>query len=409
MNNLIINIIITIFPILIYFIHSCLKQVNKEDNNMMLNISLITSLYLYIKLVNPINISSLLMCDISILISYLEDKKNIATLLSITIILFIYLNIKNLLIIYIIKYILLYVLYIISKKIKSNKSNLLAAQIIIISFITGLITFYYIKSNLITLIISILYISLIIIIILLLVNLFELSKKITNLYKTEKELIKEKQLKNSLFKITHEVKNPIAVCKGYLEMINTEKNEQLKKYIPIIKEELNRSLNIMNDFMEFNKIKINKEIIDINYLIEEVEDEIRIITSKKNININTHVLQEETYINADYSRLKQVLANILKNSIESINDKGEISIITHILKSMYYIEIKDTGCGMNEETLKHVKEMFYTTKKQGNGLGIALSNEIIEAHGGTLEYTSKENKGTTAIIKLPLDRNTIKA
>ena len=132
MNNLIINIIITIFPILIYFIHSCLKQVNKEDNNMMLNISLITSLYLYIKLVNPINISSLLMCDISILISYLKKKKNIATLLSITIILFIYLNIKNLLIIYIIKYILLYVLYIISKKIKSNKSNLLAAQIIII-------------------------------------------------------------------------------------------------------------------------------------------------------------------------------------------------------------------------------------------------------------------------------------
>ena len=66
------------------------------------------------------------------------------------------------------------------------------------------------------------------------------------------------------------------------------------------------------------------------------------------------------------------------------------------------VTISDNGIGMDSEEIKNVKEMFYTTKKNGTGLGIALSNEIIVAHGGELEYESVKNKGTKCIVKLPL-------
>ena len=92
-------------------------------------------------------------------------------------------------------------------------------------------------------------------------------------------LKKDKEIKNALFKLTHEIKNPLAVCKGYLDMINLEKKEKSEKYIRIMKQEINRSLNIMSDFVEYNKIKIKKEPLDLNMLLEDIYDSFKIIAS----------------------------------------------------------------------------------------------------------------------------------
>ena len=232
--------------------------------------------------------------------------------------------------------------------------------------------------------------------------LFNLADNITSLYLSLSELEKDKQLKNSLFKITHEVKNPIAVCKGYLDMIDIKNENQLKRYIPIIKQEIERSLNIMSDFMEFSKIKIDKEILDINVLLEDIVEELSLIVNTKNIKLTSRITQDEIFVNGDYNRLKQVFINIIKNSIESITDKGIIEINTHILKDKYYIEITDNGCGMDEYTLSKIKELFFTTKVKGSGLGVSLSNEIIKAHNGTIDYTSKPGKGTKVVVKIPI-------
>ena len=159
----------------------------------------------------------------------------------------------------------------------------------------------------------------------------------------------------------------------------------------------------MGDFMEFSKIKIEKDIIDINILLEEITEELKIISKSKNIKINIKITQDETYIYGDYERLKQVFVNLIKNSIESITKQGNINIITHILKNNYYIEITDNGCGMDEYTLKKIKEMFFTTKIGGTGLGVSLSNEIIKAHNGSIDYLSQKGKGTKVIVKLPIN------
>ena len=101
-------------------------------------------------------------------------------------------------------------------------------------------------------------------------------------------------------------------------------------------------------------------------------------------------------------RLKQVFVNIIKNSVESIEKNGIIDIEVKVSDLEVMVIISDNGVGMDESELANIKEMFYSTKKNGTGLGVALSNEIILAHNGKLNYSSKKNKGTVCSVSLPI-------
>ena len=83
-----------------------------------------------------------------------------------------------------------------------------------------------------------------------------------NINTAMKELEKEKVLRTSLFKLTHEIKNPLAVCKGYLDMLDLNNQEKVDKYIPIVKGEIERTLTLMDDYLDYTKVKINKEEVD---------------------------------------------------------------------------------------------------------------------------------------------------
>ena len=232
--------------------------------------------------------------------------------------------------------------------------------------------------------------------------LFKLADNITKLYMTVNKVTEENKLKNSLFKLTHEIKNPIAVCKGYLDMINLDDEDKSRRYIGIIKSEIDRSLNVMSDFMEYSKIKVNKEIFDLVMLVDEIYESFNILINDKNIKFNYFNTYEELYLWGDYERLKQVFVNVIKNSIEAISSDGIIDINLEVVDNKVEIVISDNGIGMDSYELDNVKEMFYTTKKNGTGLGVALSNEIILAHNGMIRYNSVKNEGTKCIISLPI-------
>ena len=214
-----------------------------------------------------------------------------------------------------------------------------------------------------------------------------------------KELEKEKQLRTSLFKITHEIKNPIAVCKSYLDMFDINNKGHIK-YIEILKDEMNNILLLLQDFLAMNKIKIQKEILDINLLLEDVIKQFEPVLKEKNIKFIYNICEEEVFIEGDYNRLNQVLINMIKNSIEAIEYKGTIKINYEINKD-FKIIIEDNGIGIPKDELEKIKEPFYTTKKNGTGLGVSLSIEIINAHNGKLQYEILK-KGTRVIIELPI-------
>ena len=100
--------------------------------------------------------------------------------------------------------------------------------------------------------------------------LFKLADNVSSLYSMMNKIQSENKLKNSLFKLTHEIKNPIAVCKGYLDMMDLSNIDKSSKYINIIKSEIDRSLNVIADFMEYSKIKVNKEIFDMVMLMDDI-------------------------------------------------------------------------------------------------------------------------------------------
>ena len=234
-------------------------------------------------------------------------------------------------------------------------------------------------------------------------KLLSKSEDVINLNNSLKELEKEKTLRNSLFKLTHEIKNPIAVCKGYLNMIDLSNRKNSQRYIEVIKGEVERTLVIMDDFLDYTKIKVDKNIMDINYLLEDTLGSMSSLFNSKNILTKFKISDDEVFINGDYNRLKQVLVNVIKNSIESKkeDEKLKLTITTNQEGNNYRITIKDNGIGMDKEELNNIGKAFYTTKVKGTGLGVMLSKEIIELHDGNLIYSSNKNEGTCVDIILP--------
>ncbi|PAE34742.1 sensor histidine kinase [Bacillus sp. 7884-1] len=126
--------------------------------------------------------------------------------------------------------------------------------------------------------------------------------------------------------------------------------------------------------------------------------------ARQGLKIITQIDHSIEDISADYNRLKQVLINLLDNALKFTPSVGLITV--HLLKDQKeaVITINDTGVGISESDLKHVRDKFYKGKSQasGSGLGLAIVDEIIQAHHGRFSLTSKENSGTTAEIRLSL-------
>ena len=404
MKDIILNMILITFPILIYLVLVSYSEEIKIKKDTLLTITLITSLYLCLKYVqDEVNTKILLFCNIPIVIAYMKNKPILGVFLSVVNILYSHFILEIDILITIIKYISYLVLYLCAKKKKlSNSSFILSVAVIQAFFLSFEYFFKDIKVSLEDFLMLLIIIFIYYFLAFSILYLFRIIDKLESLNETIKILEKDKTIKDALFKLTHEIKNPLAVCKGYLDMIDINKQEKAEKYISIMKQEVDRSLNIISDFVEYNKIKIKKEQIDLNCLLDDVYDSFKILVNNKKVKLEYKDRDdEEIYFEGDYERLKQVLINLLKNALEATEENGRIEIYSNIYKKHLEIIIKDNGIGMSKETLEKIKEMFYTTKQNGTGLGVALSNEIIKSHNGELIFESETNKGTTATIRLP--------
>lgn len=406
-ENIILLFVFLFFPITCYLIYiTHLSNMDRKEQSILLDISLISALFLIIRYINDKSIYILLFYNIPLLIAYLKGKIPTIIALSITIVFFYNLYISIPLIILSLEYLLYFIIYLYISKYKSKSTNYINIFVAIKIFMISFIIFYIINpngsiiSNLIyliitsTLFIAFTYLSLF---------LFEKGEDITNLYSIMKESKKDKLLFESLSKLTHELKNPISVCKGYLEIIDKNGYQKAPKYLPIISSEIERSLSVINDFSSLGKLKeLNKEEVDLQVLLEEIITILNPLFKKYNANIYLNVKQD-IYLSLDYLRMKQVFVNILKNALEARKEEEPLNVLIEVKKSLKAIKIiiKDNGIGMDKNTLDRITEIFYTTKANGNGLGVVLSKEIIEMHNGTINYKSQKDKGTTVTITLP--------
>lgn len=396
-DTLLLDLILAGMPLTVYLLYiAYAKTFNKKEGDLLIVVTVFSSLYLILKYARPLYKGMpFIVINIPLLLAYLKKSNFSALITSFIMVLYYYNFYNDYLIILILEYLFYYLFYL-KTSLKMN------TYILIFSCVKTFITILLLKNYFIKEIIVGICLYLISSF---LIYLLQQTEKILNLHMTVKQIENDKQIKTSLFRITHEIKNPIAVCKGYLDMFDVNNLNHSKKYIPILKEEIDRTLLLLEDFLAMNKLKINKDIIDINMLIEDVIKNIDLLCFKNNIKIVNNIIDDEIYISADYNRLTQVFINVLKNSIEAMdkNKKCKIEIDEVLEKGKVIITIKDNGVGMSDSLLSKIKQPFYTTKRKGTGLGVSLSNEIIQAHDGTLSYISKENEYTKVIITLPAE------
>ena len=368
------NVIILLFPLIVnLFYCTYSNNINKEQNKLYMDISLLSSLYLLL-IYNQGNTNLIILFNIPLLFAFIKRRTFVSFIITF-IILFNYTDTN--ITIYIIEYLIYYLVYFFYQK---NILNLF----LLIKFIFNF--------NILT---SVIFVTTTYLVIF----LYKKGEDIIKLHMNIKELEKETQLRTSLFKITHEIKNPIAVCKSYLDMFDIN-NKDHERYIVILKEEMDKILLLLQDFLSMNKIKIQKEILDINLLLEDVVKQFEPVLKEKNIIFKHNICQDEIFIEGDYNRLNQVLINMIKNSIEAIENNGIIKL-DYKLDNNFKIIIEDNGIGITEDELEKIKEPFYTTKKNGTGLGVSLSIEIIKSHNGNIKYIPLK-KGTKVIIELPI-------
>lgn len=298
---------------------------------------------------------------------------------------------------FIILYIIYLLLYLFYKK-KNSKIFLTNS----FSIITTLFMFIYLYINNILKFKYILFIIIYILTIYIITFYIIYLKKRVKLYLTIKDIEKNKAFKISISKVAHEIKNPLAVIKGYLSIFNPYDSNKCTRYKNIIEREVNNALLILKDFSEINNMKIIKEYMNFNNLLREIKETIIPFFRNKRINLQIDS-EKQIYIKADYNRLKQVFINILKNSCEALGKKGIISIKAYTNNSKLIINIKDNGNGMSKETIENIFTPFYSKKLDGTGLGLCLSKEIIENHGGSIKYNSVLHKYTLVKIILPIN------
>lgn len=202
--------------------------------------------------------------------------------------------------------------------------------------------------------------------------------------------------------IAHEIRNPLTALKGFLQLIQTEGMEK-KEYFSIMSSELARIELIVSELLVLAKPQSTYfQHRDLYTLIKHVVTLLDTEAIMKKVQILTDFEADIPLISCDENQLKQAFINFLKNGIEAMPQGGDIHIKVRRDYDRVLIHFADQGCGIPEEKIPRLGEPFYTTKEAGTGLGLMVSNKIIQNHLGSVHLTSKLGVGTTVTVTLPI-------
>ncbi len=237
-----------------------------------------------------------------------------------------------------------------------------------------------------------------------------LEQSVEELKRSQNMLIQSEKLASIgklVSDMAHEVNNPLMVISGRAQLALMDRigNKGIEENFKIIVDQCERAKDIIQRLLKFSKpSKGALKNLSINEVVEFV---VRLVDHQfalDNIRITRDYATGLPALKVDEKQLEEVFMNLLKNASEAMPEGGgAIAISTSLEQGKVRIDVRDTGIGMPEETLKNVFVPFYTTKEKGTGLGLAVCYGIIKSHGGDIEYKSKQGEGTTATIRLPLN------
>jgi two-component system sensor kinase FixL len=234
---------------------------------------------------------------------------------------------------------------------------------------------------------------------------------------TETKRLQEKILRSErlaalgqmVAEITHEIRNPLTMIGGFAQQLRRSiADETSLQKLNIITEEVDRLEHLLADIKEFYQVRsFVPEPVDMSKLFEEIRSMVREDCERKNIQMEIQLDERALMVSGDRGRLQQVFLNLVKNAMEAMDSGGVILIQSRLLGDEVEFIVADEGCGISEEDRERIFAPFFTTKKQGTGLGLCISKRIVEdQEGGSFSFESVEGKGTTFKVSLPVYRQT---
>jgi len=237
----------------------------------------------------------------------------------------------------------------------------------------------------------------------------ELQQKMENLRRMDK--VRTDFVAN----VSHELKTPLTLIKGYIETLEDRSindKEKTRRFISIIKEHTNRLENIIEDLLSLSELELSKDSLSkTDFNLKELIDEVTLsfgyaLDAKRQI-LSVEQQDNDFRIKADRDKIEQVIVNLIDNAIKYTNEAGKINISLLEKENEYIFTVRDSGIGIPKEDMDRVFERFYRVDKArsrelgGTGLGLGIAKHIILAHRGQINIESEINKGTKVVVKLP--------
>ena len=233
---------------------------------------------------------------------------------------------------------------------------------------------------------------------------FIYGRDVTKIKETEKMLLRVEKLSvigELAAGIAHEIRNPLTSIRGFIQLLHSD-DKIHSTYYHLMLEEIDRINQIAGELLVLakpKKLKIVKGNVE-----EVMQSVITLLTPQSNLNgidMFINVLDPIPEIDCEPNSLKQVFINMIKNSIEAEAKKIEITL-SKTKNNYVKVMIKDDGCGIDADRIKHLGEPFYSMKEKGTGLGLTISNKILANHHATIRYSSQLGQGTEVEICLPI-------
>jgi signal transduction histidine kinase len=214
--------------------------------------------------------------------------------------------------------------------------------------------------------------------------------------------------------LAHEIRNPLVAIKTFTQLLpeRFEDEEFRTHFTNIASSEVDRISQFITELLNFARSSDPRlEYEDINSILEGMILLTSNETKKKQISIVKNYAPDLPLVQLDREQIKQVFLNILLNAIEATPEKGEIIIKTRSFEKpggepYIQVEFTDNGRGIPAERLEDIFTPFFTTKEKGSGLGLSISQQIVQDHKGYINVESELNKGTSFFINLPLNQDT---